>query len=254
MKTGFEMPKRAVIKFEFSQFVDLVNLGSVLTTLNIELTIIIRWSGYVVKMAFDGDTTDTICIYKNIIRIIKDNNTMVECRLRTWRRQMNHGLHQLLGELSIVHTAKIGLLRKAGYDVNPVKMNNRRGEVHSERGESIRWKTTSRPSVDCVVGIVHPCTDPYSRTALHRPLHALFRMIEYIISSMNIVLPVHSITPGQMKVSVTVNCRKFILVLLRMLLVLRKNNLPVYFCVPFNKFPRFTYNAGSIHGRAKRSI
>lgn len=165
MKTGFEMPKRAVIKFEFSQFVDLVNLGSVLTTLNIELTIIIRWSGYVVKMAFNGDTTDTICIYKNIIRIIKDNNSMVECRLRTWRRQMNHGLHQLLGELSIVHTAKIGLLRKAGYGVNPVKMNNRRGEVNRSGGRQFPDPPWTAWLASCIhapilIRVLH-CTDHY---------------------------------------------------------------------------------------------
>ncbi|XP_062549913.1 uncharacterized protein LOC134214591 [Armigeres subalbatus] len=45
----------------------------------------------------------------------------------TWRRRMNHELHQLLGEPSIVHTAKIGRLRWAGHvarmsDSNPVKM------------------------------------------------------------------------------------------------------------------------------------
>ena len=45
----------------------------------------------------------------------------------TWRRRMNHGLRELLGEPSIVHTAKIGRLRWAGHVVrmsndNPVKM------------------------------------------------------------------------------------------------------------------------------------
>ena len=45
----------------------------------------------------------------------------------TWRRRMNHELHQLLGEPPIVHTVKIGRLRWAGHvarmsDTNPVKM------------------------------------------------------------------------------------------------------------------------------------
>ena len=45
----------------------------------------------------------------------------------TWRRRMNHELRELLGEPSIVHTAKIGRLRWAGHVVrmsgdNPVKM------------------------------------------------------------------------------------------------------------------------------------
>ena len=45
----------------------------------------------------------------------------------TWRRRMNHELRELLGEPSIVHTAKIGRLRWAGHvvrmsDDNPVKM------------------------------------------------------------------------------------------------------------------------------------
>ena len=44
-----------------------------------------------------------------------------------WRRRMNHELQELLGELSIVHTAKIGRLRWAGHvvrmsDESPVKM------------------------------------------------------------------------------------------------------------------------------------
>lgn len=45
----------------------------------------------------------------------------------TWRRRMNHELHQLLEEPPIVHTAKIGRLRWAGHvvrmsDDDPVKM------------------------------------------------------------------------------------------------------------------------------------
>ena len=45
----------------------------------------------------------------------------------TWRRRMNHELHQLLREPTIVHTAKIGRLRWAGHvirmsDSNPTKM------------------------------------------------------------------------------------------------------------------------------------
>src|SRR5450759_845476 len=45
----------------------------------------------------------------------------------TWRRRMNHELRELLGEPSIVHTAKIGRRRWAGHvarmsNDNPVKM------------------------------------------------------------------------------------------------------------------------------------
>ncbi|XP_058460229.1 uncharacterized protein LOC131435938 [Malaya genurostris] len=45
----------------------------------------------------------------------------------TWRRRMNHELHQLLGGPTLVQTAKVGRLRWAGHVVrmsenNPVKM------------------------------------------------------------------------------------------------------------------------------------
>lgn len=45
----------------------------------------------------------------------------------TWRKGMNHELHQRLGEPTIVHLAKIGRLQWSGHvtrisDNNPVKM------------------------------------------------------------------------------------------------------------------------------------
>src|SRR5450830_1317301 len=85
----------------------------------------------------------------------------------TWRRRMNHELRDLLGEPSIVHTAKIGRLRWAGHvarmsNDNPMKMvfeTNRDGEVRSEKGGSIRWKATYGPSADSVAGELQPWTE-----------------------------------------------------------------------------------------------
>lgn len=64
----------------------------------------------------------------------------------TWRRRMNHELHQLLGEPTIVHLAKIGRLRWAGHvtrmsDTNPVKMvleNNPTG-TRRRGAQRARW-------------------------------------------------------------------------------------------------------------------
>ena len=64
----------------------------------------------------------------------------------TWRRRMNHELHQLLGEPSIVHTAKIGRLRWAGHVVrmandSPVKMVLDNDPVGTRRrgAQRARW-------------------------------------------------------------------------------------------------------------------
>ena len=83
---------------------------------------------------------------------------------------MNHELRELLGEPSIVHTAKIGRLRWAGHvvrmsDDNPVKMvfetnpMGRDSEVRSEQGGSIRWKATYGPFADSVAGELRPWTE-----------------------------------------------------------------------------------------------
>jgi Reverse transcriptase (RNA-dependent DNA polymerase) len=64
----------------------------------------------------------------------------------TWRRRMNHELHQLLGEPPIVHTAKIGRLRWAGHvirmsDDSPVKMvlDNEPTGIRRRGAQRARW-------------------------------------------------------------------------------------------------------------------
>ncbi|XP_065075014.1 uncharacterized protein LOC135698809 [Ochlerotatus camptorhynchus] len=47
----------------------------------------------------------------------------------TWRRRMNHELHQLLGEPSIVHIAKIGRLRWDGHVEQEEEARSRQGRL-----------------------------------------------------------------------------------------------------------------------------
>ncbi|XP_058836721.1 uncharacterized protein LOC131693148 [Topomyia yanbarensis] len=77
----------------------------------------------------------------------------------TWRRRMNHELHQLLGEPPICHTAKIGRLRWAGHvarmsDNSPVKT-----VLNCNPTGTRRWKTICGPFADCVAGDARPWTE-----------------------------------------------------------------------------------------------